>query len=114
MIFTVHMVDFAQYPGVEPFTVPVEQLDLFTIPDYMPDEFETDVFCSPRVKTDRHFWEELQFRNALKNHFHASIPGHRFDSEIRKRLDNSIRRTHGESARIVWEGVIGKPFPGGE
>ena len=77
----------------------VEGLELFTIPDYMPDEFESDVFWSPRAKTDRHFWEELQFRNALNNHIHASIPGHRFDAEIRKRLQNPIRRTHGESAR---------------
>jgi hypothetical protein len=77
----------------------VEELDLFTIPDFMPDEFETDVFWRPRARTDRHFWEELQFRNALNNHIHASIPGHRFDAEIRKRLDNPIRRTHGESAR---------------
>jgi len=77
----------------------VEELGLFTIPDYTPDEFESDVFWSPRARTDRHFWEELQFRNALNNHIHASIPGHRFDAEIRKRLENPIRRTHGESAR---------------
>ena len=77
----------------------VEELNLFTIPDYMPEEFESDVFWSPRAITDRHFWEELQFRNALNNHIHASIPGHRFDAEIRKRLANPIRRTHGESAR---------------
>ena len=77
----------------------VEDLDLLTIPGYMPDEFETDVFWSPRAKTDRHFWEELQFRNALNNHIHASIPGHRFDAELRKRLQNPIRRTHAESAR---------------
>lgn len=77
----------------------VEELDLFTIPAYMPGQFESDVFWSPRAKTDRHFWEEIQFRNALNNHIHASIPGHRFDAEIRKRLDNPIRRTHGESAR---------------
>jgi len=77
----------------------VEELNLFTIPDYMPSEFESDVFWSPRAKTDRHFWEELQFRNALNNHIHASIPGHRFDAEIRKRLENPMRRTHAESAR---------------
>ena len=77
----------------------VEELDLLTIPDYMPDEFETDVFWSPRAATDRHFWEELQFRNALNNHIHASIPGHRFDAELRQRLENPIRRTHSESAR---------------
>lgn len=77
----------------------IAALDLLTIPDYMPDTFESDVFWSPRAKTDRHFWEELQFRNALNNHIHASMPGHRFDAEIRKRLANPIRRTHGESAR---------------
>ena len=36
-----------------------------TIPDYMPAEFETDTYWSPRAKTKRHFWEEIQFRNAL-------------------------------------------------
>ncbi|MEL7043916.1 MAG: DUF885 family protein [Pseudomonadota bacterium] len=74
-------------------------LGLLTIPDYMPETFETDVFWSPRAKTDRHFWEELQFRNALNNHIHASMPGHRFDFELRKRLDNPIRREHSESGR---------------
>ncbi len=75
------------------------ELGLLTIPEYMPETFESDVFWSPRAKTDRHFWEELQFRNALNNHIHASIPGHRFDAELRKRLENPIRREHGESAR---------------
>ncbi|MCZ0952197.1 MAG: DUF885 family protein, partial [Rhodospirillaceae bacterium] len=77
----------------------IEELGLLTIPDYMPDEFESDVFWSPRAETDRHFWEELQFRNALNNHIHASIPGHRFDGLLRERLENPIRRTHSESAR---------------
>jgi hypothetical protein len=77
----------------------VEELDLFSIPEYMPEAFESDVFWSPRAKSDRHFWEEIQFRNALNNHIHASVPGHRFDAELRKRLSNPIRRTHGESAR---------------
>ncbi|MEM6775592.1 MAG: DUF885 family protein [Pseudomonadota bacterium] len=74
-------------------------LGLLTIPDYMPETFESDVFWSPRAKTDRHFWEELQFRNALNNHIHASMPGHRFDFELRKRLENPIRREHSESGR---------------
>src|SRR5690606_37848746 len=50
----------------------VEDLELFTLPDWIPDEFESDVFWSPRAKTQRHFWEEIQFRNALNNHIHAS------------------------------------------
>lgn len=77
----------------------VNDLRLFTIPAYMPDNFESDVFWSPRASTDRHFWEELQFRNALNNHIHASVPGHRFDTQLRKRQENPIRRSHSESAR---------------
>lgn len=89
----------------------VEKIGLFTIPDYMPAEFESDVFWSPRALTDRHFWEEIQFRNALNNHIHASIPGHRFDAELRKRLDNPIRRTHGESARAEgWATYLEETF----
>ena len=89
----------------------VEEIGLFTIPPWMPEEFESDVFWSPRALTDRHFWEEIQFRNALNNHIHASIPGHRFDAELRKRLDNPIRRTHGESARAEgWATYLEETF----
>ncbi|MEE4277458.1 MAG: DUF885 family protein [Halieaceae bacterium] len=89
----------------------VEELGLFTIPDDMPERFESDVFWSPRALEDRHFWEEIQFRNALNNHIHASIPGHRFDSELRKRLDNPIRRAHGESARAEgWATYLEETF----
>jgi len=89
----------------------IAEHDLLTIPDYMPSEFETDTFWSPRAKTDRHFWEELQFRNALNNHIHASIPGHRFDARMRERLENPIRRTHGDSARAEgWATYIEELF----
>jgi len=72
---------------------------LLTIPDYIPQTFESDTYWSPRAISDRHFWEELQFRNALDNHIHASFPGHRFDGEMNKRQENPIRKTHQESAR---------------
>ena len=72
---------------------------LFSIPDYASGSFETDVFWSERAKTDRHFWEEIQFRNTLNNHIHASFPGHRFDHMLRKDLKNPIRRSHRESGR---------------
>lgn len=78
----------------------IAEKDLLTIPDYMPDEFETDTFWSPRAETNRHFWEELQFRNALNNHIHASIPGHRFDKEMQKRIENPIRRSVTDTARV--------------
>jgi hypothetical protein len=72
---------------------------LLTIPEYVPSEYETDVFWSPRAATKRHFWEELQFRNALNNHVHASIPGHRFDGSLREKLTNPIRKTYRDTER---------------
>ncbi len=77
----------------------VAQQKLMTIPDYVPDSFETDVFFSPRALTKRHFWEEIQFRNALDNHIHASIPGHRFDGRLRQELSNPIRKTYRDTER---------------
>ncbi len=84
---------------------------LLTFPADMPDEFETDTFWSPRALTDRHFWEQLQFRNALNNHIHASIPGHRFDGLIARSTDNPIRRGYGDSSRAEgWATYIEEMF----
>jgi uncharacterized protein (DUF885 family) len=49
--------------------------------------------------TTRHFWEELQFRNALDNHIHASIPGHRFDGLLRQKVQNPIRKSYRDTER---------------
>jgi hypothetical protein len=72
---------------------------LLTIPDDVPASFETDVFWSPRALEDRHFWEELQFRDTLNNHIHASVPGHRFDGLLSGRVENPIRRRYRDSTR---------------
>ena len=77
----------------------VEKQELLTIPADAPAEFETDVFWSPRAVDDRHFWEELQFRDPLNNHIHASIPGHRFDFLMAQRVENPIRRRYRDSTR---------------
>ena len=85
--------------------------DLLTIPDYMPEEFETDTFWSPRAPIKRHFWEEIQFRNALNNHIHASIPGHRFDVRLRDHLDSPIRRTYNDwNRRQGWAVYLEEMF----
>ena len=77
----------------------VAEQELITIPDDMPETFDTDVFWSPRALGDRHFWEELQFRDTLDNHIHASIPGHRFDGLLSQRVENPIRRRYRDSTR---------------
>ncbi len=87
------------------------QQGLLTFPDDMPDRFDTDTFWSPRALTDRHFWEQLQFRNTLNNHIHASIPGHRFDGMLARSVDNPIRRGYGDSSRAEgWATYIEEMF----
>jgi len=89
----------------------IQEQGLLTFPDDMPEAFDTDTFWSPRALTDRHFWEELQFRNALNNHIHASIPGHRFDGMLARAVDNPIRRGYGDSSRAEgWATYIEEMF----
>jgi hypothetical protein len=89
----------------------IREQGLLTFPDDMPDAYDTDTFWSPRALTDRHFWEQLQFRNALNNHIHASIPGHRFDGMLARSVDNPIRRGYGDSSRAEgWATYIEEMF----
>lgn len=89
----------------------VEAQQLLTLPPDTPPTFETDTFWSPRAKTDRHFWEEIQFRNAFNNHLHASIPGHRFDGMLAERVENPIRRGYGDSTRAEgWATYLEETF----
>ena len=77
----------------------IEKYNLLTIPQDTPDRFESDVFWIIRPGNSWHFWEQLQYRNPLNNHIHASIPGHRFDGFIQRKLTHPIRQTHRDGAR---------------
>jgi Bacterial protein of unknown function (DUF885) len=89
----------------------IQEQGLLTFPEDMPEWFETDTFWSPRALTDRHFWEELQFRNTLNNHVHASIPGHRLDALLARGIKNPIRRGYGDSSRAEgWATYIEEMF----
>ncbi len=89
----------------------VEEQELLTFPEDTPESFDTDTFWSPRAETDRHFWEELQFRNTFNNHIHASIPGHRFDGSFARRVENPIRRAYRDSTRAEgWATYLEEMF----
>jgi hypothetical protein len=75
----------------------MEQQELLTLPPDTRPEFETDAYW--RGGKTRHFWEELQYRNAFDNHIHASIPGHRFDGFMGRKVTNPIRRNHYDGLR---------------
>lgn len=89
----------------------IAEQKLMTIPSDTPKEFETDAYWTERPGGYRHFWEELQYRNGLNNHIHASIPGHRFDMFMRKYVDNPIRSTCRDGGRIEgWATYIEEMF----
>jgi hypothetical protein len=89
----------------------VEAQNILTFPEDTPETFETDTFWSPRALEDRHFWEELQFRNAFNNHIHASVPGHRFDGALARKVENPIRRRFGDSTRAEgWATYLEEMF----
>jgi alcohol dehydrogenase (cytochrome c) len=77
----------------------LEEENLVTVPPGAPPRFETDAFFTTRPGGKRHFWEELQYRNPLNNHVHASIPGHRFDALLQSGVTNEIRAAHRDGAR---------------
>ncbi len=75
----------------------VRKQKLLTIPDEITP-METDAFW--RFGLKRHFWEELQYRDAHNNHIHASIPGHRFDMLMARKIDNPIRAATHDGGRV--------------
>jgi hypothetical protein len=72
---------------------------LLTIPDYVGPQ-QTDAFWIERPKGKRHFWEEIQYRDPLVDHIHASIPGHRFDFLLHEHDKRPIRRDYVDSGRV--------------
>jgi hypothetical protein len=87
----------------------MEQQELLTLPPDTRPEFETDAYW--RGGKTRHFWEELQYRNAFDNHIHASIPGHRFDGFMGRKVTNPIRRNHYDGLRSEgWATYIEEMF----
>ena len=72
---------------------------ILTIPDYVGPQ-KTDAFWIERPGGKRHFWEELQYRDPLVDHIHASIPGHRFDFALHEHDTRPIRSNYTDSGRI--------------
>jgi hypothetical protein len=72
---------------------------LLTIPDYVGPQ-KTDAFWIQRPGGKRHFWEELQYRDPLVDHIHASLPGHRLDFLIHQHDQRPIRRDYEDGGRI--------------
>ena len=77
----------------------IRENHILTIPDYVGPQ-KTDAFWIERPGGKRHFWEELQYRDPLVDHIHASIPGHRFDFALHEHDTRPIRSTYTDSGRV--------------
>jgi hypothetical protein len=75
-----------------------------TIPDHFPADWREVGFNVPWVvrAVPPNFWEQIQYRDPSPDHFHAVLPGHRFDDRVRARITNPIRRDLRFDGR--WQG----------
>ena len=78
--------------------------DFITIPDHIPQDWREMGFNVPFAVRDTppNFWEQVQFRAPSPDHFHAVLPGHRFDDRVTRRIDNPIRANLRFDGR--WQG----------
>jgi hypothetical protein len=65
-----------------------------TIPDDIPEDFREMGFNVPWQVRDGglNYWEQIQYRDPSPDHWHAVIPGHRFDARVLSRNTHPVRR----------------------
>lgn len=65
-----------------------------TIPDYIPEDFREMGFNVPWQEREGgpNYWEQIQYRDPSPDHWHAVIPGHRFDARVLSRSTHPVRR----------------------
>ena len=75
--------------------------EFMTIPDFIPDDFREMGFNVPWIErpTGPNYWEQIQYRDPSPDHWHAVIPGHRFDGRVLSRVEHPVRRHIRDSGR---------------
>jgi hypothetical protein len=68
--------------------------EFITIPEYIPEDFREMGFNVPWQERDGglNYWEQIQYRDPSPDHWHAVIPGHRFDGRVLSRITHPVRR----------------------
>lgn len=91
----------------------IESQQLLSVPDYIPEDFMEMGFNAPWiVRPDGpNYWEHIQFRDPSPDHWHAVIPGHRFDSMLRQRLQHPIRKQLYDGVRAEGWAVYLEEMP---
>ncbi len=91
----------------------IERQKLITVPDYIPTDFEEMGYNVRWIKrpSGPNYWEHIQFRDPSPDHWHAVIPGHRFDSMLREHLEHPIRSKLYDGARAEGWAVYLEEMP---
>ena len=65
-----------------------------TVPDYIPTDWQEMGFNALWLVRDGgpNFWESVLYRDPNPDHWHAVIPGHRFDGMVAQKSTHPIRR----------------------
>ncbi len=91
----------------------IQRQKLITVPDYIPADFEEMGYNVRWIKRPGgpNYWEHIQFRDPSPDHWHAVIPGHRFDSMLREHLEHPIRSKLYDGARAEGWAVYLEELP---
>jgi len=91
----------------------IEAQKLLTVPDYVPTDPIEMGFNAPWILRPGgpNYWENIQFRDPSPDHWHAVIPGHRFDSMLRQQLQHPIRKNIHDGVRAEGWAVYLEEMP---
>jgi hypothetical protein len=78
----------------------VEQ-EFITIPPFMPTDFREMGFNVPWIERPKgpNYWEQIQYRDPSPDHWHAVIPGHRYDARMLGTITHPVRRHFRDGGR---------------
>lgn len=71
----------------------LEEEDFVTVPDHIPADWQEMGYNAVWLERagGPNFWEQILYRDPNPDHWHAVIPGHRFDGRMAARIDHPIR-----------------------
>lgn len=87
--------------------------EFISIPDFIPQDWREMGFNAPWIVRPGGptFWEQIMYRDVSPDHLHATIPGHRFDGHMARRITHPVRRHIHESGRVEGWGVYVEEAP---
>lgn len=68
--------------------------EFISVPDYIPRDWQQMGFNAVWLERagGPNFWEQVLYRDPNPDHWHAVIPGHRFDGHVARTLTHPIRK----------------------